>query len=94
MYLCFAGTPVVYQSQFQPTVSQSSTEAEFIAAVETGKLSIYLRSMLQDLGIPQTEATTLYENNPAAVAMANASRPTRHTRHMESPQTNSFSQNF
>ena len=83
MCLCFAGAPVVYRSRFQPTISQSSTEAEFIAAVEAGKIALYLRSMLQDLGIPQTDATPLYEDNAAAVAMANASRPTRRTRHMD-----------
>ena len=81
--LCFAGAPVVYRARFQPTISQSSTEAEFIAAVEAGKLALYLRSMLDDLGITQANATPLYEDNDAAIAMANASRPTRRTRHMD-----------
>ena len=83
MCLCFAGAPVVYRSRFQPTISQSSTEAEFIAAAEAGKLTLYLRSLLNDLSITQTDATVLYEDNAAAIAMANASRPTRRTRHME-----------
>ena len=83
MCLCFSGALVVYRSRFQPTISQSSTEAEFSAAVEADKLALYLRSMLHDLGIAQTDATTLYEDNAAAVAMANASRPTRRTRHMD-----------
>ena len=42
MCLCFAGAPVVYRSRFQTTISQSSTEAEFIAAVELGKMALYL----------------------------------------------------
>ena len=83
MCLCFAGAPVVYRSRFQPTISQSSTEAEFIAAAEVGKLTLYLRSLLNDLNITQPDATVLYEDNAAAIAMANASRPTRRTRHME-----------
>ena len=37
MCLYFTGAPVVHCARFQPTVSQSSTEAEFIAAVEAGK---------------------------------------------------------
>ena len=81
--LCFASAPVVYRSRFQPTVSLSSTEAEFIAATEAGKLTLYLRSMLNDLNISQESATTIYEDNAAATAMANASRPTRRTRHMD-----------
>ena len=72
--LCFAGAPVVYRARFQPSISQSSTEAEFIAAVEAGKLALYLRSILNDLGIEQTHATPLYEDNTAAITMANASR--------------------
>ena len=83
MCLCFAGAPVVYRARFQPTISQSSTEAEFIAAVEAGKLALYLRSMLNDLGIQQDTAMALFEDNEAAIAMANASRPTRRTRHMD-----------
>ena len=83
MCLYFAGAPVVYRSRFQTTISQSSTEAEFIAAAEAGKLTLYLRSMLQDLDIPQISATEIHEDNEAAIAMANASRPTRRTRHMD-----------
>ena len=81
--LCFAGAPVVYRSRFQPTISLSSTEAEFIAANEAGKLGLYLRSILNDLDIPQDSATALFEDNAAAIAMANAQRPTRRTRHMD-----------
>jgi len=83
MCLYFAGASVVYQSRFQTTISQSSTEAEFITAVEAEKLALYLRSMLKDIDIPQTDATKLYEDNAAAIAMANKSRPTRRTHHMD-----------
>ena len=83
MCLYFAGAPVVYRSCFQTTVSMSSTKAEFLSAAEAGKLTLYLRSMLQDLGIDQPTATLLHEDNAAAIDMANASRPTRRTRHMD-----------
>jgi len=79
----FAGAPVVYCARFQFTVYQSSTEAEFITAVEALKLALYLRSILNELGITQDSATPLYEDNAAAIAMANTSRPTRRTRHMD-----------
>ena len=51
--------------------------------VEAGKLALYLRSLLNDLGIGKNDATTLYEDNAAAIAMGNASRPARRTRHMD-----------
>ena len=75
--------PVVYISRFQPTISQSSTKAEFIAAAEASKLTLYLRSMINNLDIHQDEATTLYEDNTAATSMAKTSRPTTRTGHME-----------
>ena len=46
-------------------------------------MTLYLRSILDSLSIPQTAATTLYEDNAAAIAMANSSRPTRRTRHLD-----------
>jgi len=83
MCLWFVGAPVVYRARFQPTLSQSSTEAEFIVVVEAGKLSLYLWSLLDDLGIIQDVATPLHEDNSAAIDMANASRTTCRTRHMD-----------
>lgn len=39
--------------------------------------------MCNDLNIPQDDATLLYDNNAAAIAMANISCPTIRTRHMD-----------
>ena len=78
-FVFFSGAPVVYRTRFQPTISQSSTEAEFIAAFEAGKLALYLHSILINLKIEQHAATPLYEDNTASMAMANASRPTSNT---------------
>eukprot|EP00970_Alexandrium_tamarense_P016383 scaffold6418_cov269-Alexandrium_tamarense.AAC.1 len=61
----------------------SSTEAEFMAASDGGKMSLYIRSVLYDLGIPQWAAHELYEDNDACNAMANAGKPTTRTRHMD-----------
>ena len=61
----------------------SSTEAEFNAAAEAGKYILYVRSILEQLGIPQHHATTLYEDNQGALLMANAQQPTKRTRHMD-----------
>ena len=40
----------------QPTISLSSTEAEFLAASDAGKMALYLRSILDELHVPQTFA--------------------------------------
>jgi len=78
-----AGGTIAYKSKFQPTVAGSSTEAEFMAAYDTGKMILFVRSVLWDLGVPQEAATVLYEDNDACTAMGNAQKPTTRTRHID-----------
>jgi Reverse transcriptase (RNA-dependent DNA polymerase) len=76
------GGAISYRSKLQPTVSTSSTEAEFIAAVSAAKTALYLRSVLHELGVTQHGPTILYEDNQATILMVNASRPTARSRHI------------
>jgi dUTP pyrophosphatase len=78
-----AGGTILYKTRYQDTIALSSTEAEFTAAAEAGKYILYTRSILDELGIDQTQATTLYEDNQGALLMANAQQPTKRTRHMD-----------
>ena len=50
MHYTFAGGAVLYRSRTQSIVAASSTEAEFIAAVDTAKNAKYLRQVLMQLG--------------------------------------------
>ena len=77
------GGPIAYKSKMQPTVSTSSTEAEFIVAVHAAKIAKYIRSILHELGYSQPGPTVLYEDNEAAILMINASRPTPRARHID-----------
>ena len=79
----FAGAVVYYKTKYQPTIAHSSTEAEFMSACDAGKISLYLRSILDELGIDQRMATVLYEDNQGALMMGNAQMPTKRTRHMD-----------
>jgi hypothetical protein len=81
--LRIAGGTVFYKTKFQDTIALSSTEAEFTAAAEAGKYILYVRSILEEIGVPQHEATTLFEDNQGALLMANAQQPTKRTRHMD-----------
>ena len=81
--LMYAGGVVGYKTKYQDTIALSSTEAEFTAACDAAKLILFFRSLLDDLGIPQHQATVLYEDNNGALMMANAQQPTRRTRHMD-----------
>ena len=81
--LHLAGGTIAYKTKFQPTVALSSTEAEFMAAGDSGKMILYVRSILYDLQIPQDAASVAYEDNDEATAMADAGTPTTRTRHMD-----------
>ena len=77
--ICLAGGTIAYKSKFQPTVARSSTKAKFMAAYDTGKMILFVCSVLWDLGIPQESTTVLYEDNDACTAMGNAQKPTPRT---------------
>jgi hypothetical protein len=64
-------------------VTQLSTEAEYMGARNSGKMILFVWSLLWDLGIPQSAASILYEDNDACIAMANAQKPTSCPRHMD-----------
>ena len=72
----YAGGTIYYKTKFQDTIAMSSTKTEFVAACEAGKAILYIRSILEEINIPQNEATTLFIDNNGALLMANAQQPT------------------
>lgn len=78
-----AGGSVLFKTKVQSIVAQSSTEAEFIAAAEAAKNILYVRTILQEIGIPQSKASILYEDNQGALLMAQAGQPTKRTKHID-----------
>ena len=56
------------KSRKQPTVSGSSTEAEYMATYFAVSEAIYLRALLKELGHPQ-DTTTIYVDNQACIAI-------------------------
>lgn len=81
--IMLAGGAIAYKSKYQDVITLSTTEAEFVMACDAAKMILFIRSILEDLGIPQSHATTLFEDNHGALLMANAQQPTRRTRHMD-----------
>ena len=77
------GTAIAYKAKWQPKVSTSSTEAEFISAVSAGKMAKHLGYVLEELGVEQHGPTAIHEDNVAAILMANAGKPTESSRHIE-----------
>ena len=67
-----AGGTVGFKTKLQPTMADSSTAAEFMGASDFGKILLFIRSVMWDLGVPQCAATVLYEDNDACTSMAMA----------------------
>jgi KUP system potassium uptake protein len=83
LVIMFAGGAIAYKSKYQEVIALSTTEAEFVAACDAAKFILFIRSILEDLGLDQPDATILFEDNQGALLMANAQQPTRRTRHMD-----------
>jgi hypothetical protein len=72
------GAAVSWSSKLQPSVSLSTTEAEYKAACATAQEAVFLRRLLSDIGIKPTKPTTVFEDNQACIALAD--NPINHQR--------------
>ena len=80
----FAGGAILYCSKTQSICAISSTEAEFIAAVDAAKNAKYLRQILFQLGYEQVGPTPIYCDNESAIRIVNDNRmPTERIRHLD-----------
>jgi hypothetical protein len=71
------GSPIVWSSRRQATVSASTTEAEYIAITEARREIMWLRELLETLGHSQP-ITTLRCDNQGAIALTK--KPSSHPR--------------
>ena len=69
-------------SKAQQYGTLSSQEAEIVATTEAVKSVLHVRYILADMGLPQTEATPLHEDNVGCIAFANATAPLERTKHI------------
>lgn len=69
---CFSlGSGVIsWCARKQPTVSDSSTEAEYIAAAEAAKEAVWLRSLLEFVDLRQPKASPLLLDNSGAIVLS------------------------
>ena len=67
---CMGGGAIDWRSWLQPFVTLSTTEAEFVAAVEAGKEIKWTRSVLQEFGYPVDRSSTLFIDNQSALTVS------------------------
>jgi hypothetical protein len=66
------------RSRKQATVTKSSTEAEYVSLSAAAQEVIWLRRLLDSLGIPSDSPTKIYEDNQGAIEISR--NPKRHDR--------------
>jgi len=79
----FAGAVVAYKTINQNYIAISSTESELYALAETGKMMLYIRSILDDLDVKQSPTSIIYEDNQGCIHITEARKPTKRTRHID-----------
>ena len=78
-----AGGPVSWRSKLQQTVALSTTEAEYLAAGDATREALWLRSMLNELGLRQAQATIIYEDNQSCIALTLNPGQHQRTKHID-----------
>jgi hypothetical protein len=64
------GGAVSWSSKLQAIVALSTTEAEYIAAVEAGKEIVWMRNILAEFGYPSAGPSTLHLDNQSCISVA------------------------
>ncbi len=65
-----AGGAIGWSSKLQGIVALSTTEAEFIAAVEAGKEIAWMRNLLREFGYPISTPSILHMDNQSAISVS------------------------
>lgn len=82
-YLMRYGTGAIsWSSKLQTIVALSTTEAEFVAAVEAGKEIVWLRSILREFGYATPSPSILRIDNQSAISVAKNPEHHGHMKHL------------
>ena len=68
--LTIGGGAVSWSSRLQSLVAQSTTEAEYIAAVDAGREAVWMRNLLTELGYTLSGPTVLHMDNQSSISVA------------------------
>jgi hypothetical protein len=81
---CLNGGAVSWKSSKQDTVADSTTQAEYIAASEAAKETVWIRKFVSELGdVPSASSPVdLYCDNSGAIALAKEPRSHKKSRHI------------
>jgi hypothetical protein len=84
-----AGGPIAWRSQRQTCVATSSNEAEYIAASEAARSAVWIRNLINDMGLDgvlndeKAPPMTLYMDNKGAIDLTTALGATKRSKHID-----------
>lgn len=78
----FYGCPVAWASKTQTSVSLSSAESEIFGAMMAARDGVFLRDLLDELGLMQAGPTVLYLDSKSAIDLAFDPVAFRRTKHI------------
>lgn len=77
-----AGAPITWEARKQRTIALSSTEAEYMALSEATKEAMYLRDVLNNVGL-ECDCVTLFNDNQGAIKLAQSKNYSSRTKHID-----------
>ncbi|KAM1196330.1 hypothetical protein ACFX2J_022715 [Malus domestica] len=79
------GGAVSWKSKKQDVITDSTTEAEYVAAAEAGKEAYWMKKFITELGVVPTitSPVTLYCDNSGAIAQAKEPRAYQKNKHFD-----------
>ena len=78
-----AGGPIAWFAKFQKALALSSSESEYYGLTSMAKLCIHIKQLCDELGIYSDEPFLIYEDNKAAIKMAENSSNSKRTVHLD-----------
>ncbi|XP_031779661.1 secreted RxLR effector protein 161-like [Nasonia vitripennis] len=79
----YCGSTISWSCRKQSCVSQSSTEAEYIALAEATQEGIWIRRLLEDFEERPQEKTVIYEDNQSYLKLLDHKRFNHRTKHID-----------
>ena len=74
---------VSWRSVKQTCVSLSTAESEYVALASAGQQAAWLLKLFQDLNSSFSQPRTIFEDNQAAICLANNPKDVRRTKHID-----------
>lgn len=82
-FVFLLGAPISWCCRRQDCVTQSSTEAEFVALAEACNEAIWLKRILEDFDVNFTSPIKIYEDNQGCIKMVHSEKFNNRSKHID-----------